>query len=79
MGEYLEIDVQSLSIREIEEVEDIIGFPFDQAFAADRPKAKTLRALAYITKKRDDPSFTLDDAGDLIVRVPDPDPTSAAD
>lgn len=79
MAEFLEIDVTDLTLDEIEEVEDIIGFPFDQAFSPDRPKAKTLKALAYVTMKRTDPSFTLERTGELVVRQKEPDPTPAVD
>ena len=43
--EVFEINLQSLKIREIEEIEEIIGSGFDTAFAAGEPKGKAMRAL----------------------------------
>lgn len=75
-----EVDIQSLKIREIEEIEEIIGAGFDAAFAAGQPKGKAMRALAYVSRKRTDPGFTLEQAGEMIIKLADvePDPTSAA-
>ncbi len=75
----LEIDVNDLRVREIEELEEIMDCPFDEAFQAGKPKGKFLRAIGYIIKKRDNPEFTLEQAGELrIVLDEKPDPTPAA-
>lgn len=67
--EYLEIDLNNLRIREIEEIEEIAGKPFDELFANGSPRGKSLRALGFIVKKRENPTFTLEDAGELIIKV----------
>ena len=70
-----EIDIDTLKIREIEELEEISGMSVDSLDADDAPKGKLLRALAYIVKKRENPDFTLEDAGELVIKpVSDSDP-----
>lgn len=75
----LQVNLNDLKVREIEELEEIIGGPFDQAFASDKPRGRTLRALGYIIKRRENPAFTLEQAGELrILFNADEDPTPAA-
>lgn len=73
----LVVDLKTLKIREIEEIEEILGEAMDVAFAQGRPKGKALRAVGYILRRRDNPDFTLEDAGELVINltgdsVPDP-------
>tara|TARA_Y100001963_G_scaffold130593_1_gene187042 strand:- start:1288 stop:1539 length:252 start_codon:yes stop_codon:yes gene_type:complete len=71
----VEVDIEALKIREIEELEEISGMSVDNLEADDAPKGKLLRALAYIVKKRENPDFTLEDAGELVIKpVSDSDP-----
>lgn len=78
--EILEIDPTMLKIRELEAFEELLGCSFDEAFGPGQPKTKALRALATVVKRRIDPGFSMDDAGDLIVKTVEkgPDPTSAS-
>lgn len=74
---YLEVDLAELTVGEIETIEEVIDGPIDKAFADDKPKGRALRALGYVLKRRDNPEFTLEDAGDLRIRLRE-DPTTAA-
>ncbi|MGE3620744.1 MAG: hypothetical protein AB7L84_09805 [Acidimicrobiia bacterium] len=80
--EVFEVSLDGLKIREIEEIEEIISGPIGSAFAEGKPQGKVLRAIAYVVKRRSDPDFTLEDAGELVVKFPEPepaaDPTDAA-
>lgn len=78
--DFLEIDLANLRIREIEEIEAIAEAPFDELFSGGKPKGKALRAIGYVVKRRENPDFSIEDAGDLIVKLtdPEPDPTAAA-
>lgn len=78
MSEELSIELDSLTVGEIEEIEEITGCPIDKVFDADRPRGKALRAIGFVVKRRDNPAFTLEDAGNLVVRLGEPDPTTAA-
>ena len=75
--DYLEINLDNLRIREIEEIEEIIGGPFDQAFGEGKPRGKALRAIGFVVKRRTNPDFTIEQAGELIIRLGEPDPTTA--
>jgi hypothetical protein len=57
------VELDSLTVEEVEILEEVTGAAFEQAFQAGRPKGKALRALAYIVGRRSDPTFTLEDAG----------------
>lgn len=77
--ETFEIDLDNLKVREIEEIEEIIGEPIDLAFADGKPRGKVLRAIGFVVKRRTNPAFTIEDAGELVIRLGEPaDPTSAA-
>ena len=63
----LDLDISSLTISEIVEVEELTGMPLDSLGQPDKPKGKMLQALAYITKKRDNPDFTFEMAGNIKI------------
>lgn len=79
--ERVQIDVDGLTIAEVERVEELSGQPIDMLTDASRPKGKLLRALVFVTKTREDPSFTWEQAGDVRVDMigSGADPTGAAD
>ncbi len=63
----LNVDVSELTIGEIVEIEERTGLPLDALGQADKPKGKMLQALAYISKRRDNPDFTWEMAGALKI------------
>ena len=63
--EHFNIDINDLTIGEIVEIEERTGLPLDALGQADKPKGKMLQALAYISKRRDNPDFTWEMAGAL--------------
>ena len=78
--DFLSIDLNDLRVHEIETIEEVIGGPIDKAFSDGAPRGKVLRAIGYVVKRRENPDFTLEDAGNLRIRLQDdPDPTEAAD
>ena len=66
-SEHFNIDINDLTIAEVVEIEERTGLPLDALGQADKPKGKMLQALAYISKRRDDPSFTWEMAGALKI------------
>ena len=72
----LDLDISDLTIAEIVEVEELTGMPLDSLGQPDKPKGKMLQALAYISKKRNDPDFTFEDAGKIKITTTEtkPDP-----
>ena len=65
----LSIDFDSLTLDEIELLEEISGISIDaigkRLTGEDAPKAKTMKALAFIAARRDDPEITLEDIGKI--------------
>ena len=73
----LNIDINDLTIAEVVEIEALTGQPLDALGQPDQPKRLMLQALAYISKRRDNPDFTFEDAGALKITTTSskPDPT----
>jgi len=63
----LNIDVSDLTIAEVVLIEDLTGMPLDAMGQSDKPKGRMLQALAFITKRREDPTYTFEQAGELKV------------
>jgi hypothetical protein len=72
--ELFNIDINSLTIAEVVEIEDRTGMPLDALGQSDKPKGRMLQALAYITKRREDPAYTWEMAGDLKITTEQSDP-----
>ena len=66
-NEHFSIDINDLTIAEVVEIEERTGLPLDALGQSDKPKGKMLQALAYISKRRDNPDFTWEMAGDLKI------------
>jgi hypothetical protein len=62
-------DVESLTVGELELLEERTGRPLSRLFDADAPRGSLLHALAYITMRRDDPATTWEEAADVIVQL----------
>jgi hypothetical protein len=60
-------DFESLTLNEVEQIELITGSSIDQILDAGQPKGKTMKAIIFIMKKRLDPNFTLEQAGDITM------------
>ena len=65
--EHFSIDINDLTIGEVVEIEDLTGLPLDALGQADKPKGRMLQALAFISKRREDPDFTWEMAGELKI------------
>lgn len=63
----LVFNLNDLYVREIEEIEELTGEPFENAFGPDKPRGKMLRLVGYLVKKRENPDFTMEMAGDLRI------------
>jgi hypothetical protein len=65
----LELDLDTLKIREIEELEELTGVSVDMLQEPGQPKGLVLKVMAYLSRKRTDPDFTLEQAGELVLRT----------
>lgn len=69
--EELVIDIDYLTGNEVIAIEDLADVPFDQLGAEGQKKGRLLVAIATVMKRREDPSFTFEQAGDLRIRLTD--------
>lgn len=58
-------DFESLTLDEVEQIELITGSSIDQILDAGHAKGKALKAIIFIMKKREDPNFTIEQAGKI--------------
>ena len=73
-NDHYTVDINSLTIAEVGEIEDRTGMPLDALGQADKPKGRMLQALAWISKRREDPDFTWEMAGELKINPEQNDP-----
>ena len=55
-------DFESLTLEEVELIENLVGESIDQAFGDGKPKGKALKVFTWIVMKRDNPKFTIEEA-----------------
>ena len=77
-NDHYTVDINSLTIAEVVEIEDRTGMPLDALGQADKPKGRMLQALAWISKRREDPDFTWEMAGELKINPEQSDPGPTA-
>lgn len=83
----MKLDINSLTNREIIEIEELAGMPFGAIGtglqSGDRPMGKALAALTFVALKRDNPAATWEQAldtpglqvfGDADPQLPPPAP-----
>jgi hypothetical protein len=58
-------DFETLTIGEVETIEHISGSPIDALMDDKALKGKSLKAVVFVIKKRENPAFTLEDAAQL--------------
>ncbi|MFY9238375.1 MAG: hypothetical protein WAO78_05790 [Roseovarius sp.] len=55
-------DFESLTLEEVELIENLVGESIDQAFGDGKPKGKALKVFTWIVIKRTNPKFTIEEA-----------------
>ena len=63
--EQISIDPENLTLREVDELETLLGVGIDAAFTTGSPKAKAIAALVWITRRREEPELTFDEVFDM--------------
>ncbi|WP_411144971.1 hypothetical protein [Streptomyces sp. x-80] len=80
LGELLSLDLDNLSIDEIDIIEEITGGSLDELKKPGTRRGPMLRAMAVVLKRRTDPNFSIKDAGRLRIQLKPgkakPDPTA---
>ena len=68
------LDVNELTIDDIETIEEITGKPIDALSDPDMPKGKMMRAIAFVQARRTDPDATIESVGKLKMQMAVDDP-----
>ncbi len=79
MSDNIDFNLEDLTIAEICEIEELTSQPFDAMNDPSMKKGKMLQAIAFISKRRTDPKFTFEQAGELKLSLTDDEagPTNA--
>jgi hypothetical protein len=62
-------DIRTLTVGELELLEERTGRPLSKLFSDDAPRGTLLHALAYIQLRRQDPGVTWEMAADAVVEL----------
>jgi hypothetical protein len=57
------MQIEDITLAEMAEVEKIADAPIAWLSDDNKPKAKLLQALNFVITRRDNPDFTMDEAG----------------
>lgn len=60
-------DFESLTLEEVEIIENITGESIDKAFSDGKPKGKALRSFVWVVMKRTNPSYTIEEASKVTL------------
>jgi hypothetical protein len=55
-------DFESLTLEEVELIENLTNSGIDEAFGNGKPKGKALAAFVWVVLKRDNPNYKMEDA-----------------
>jgi hypothetical protein len=61
-------DFESLTLAEIEIIENLTNSSIDEAFGNGSPKGKALSAFAWVVMKRSNPNYKMEDAKNLTLK-----------
>lgn len=62
------IDFEAMTLSEVEEIELLTGRSIETIMSDDAPRGRAMKAIIWVLKKRQDPSFTLEQAGKLSLK-----------
>jgi hypothetical protein len=61
-------DFESLTLEEVELIENLTNSSIDEAFDNGKPKGKALSAFVWVVSKRDNPNYKMEDAKKLSLK-----------
>jgi hypothetical protein len=61
-------DFESLTLEEVEVIENLTNTSIDEAFSDGKPKGKALAAFVWVVMKRDNPNYKMEDAKKLSLK-----------
>lgn len=67
MNEKIVINLAELTVGDLEDAEDVVGHSILGELTRNAPTAKTVRALLWVVKRRDDPDLTPEAVRDMKI------------
>ena len=61
-------DFESLTLEEVELIENLTNSSIDEAFGNGKPKGKALSAFVWVVLKRDNPNYKMEEAKKLSLK-----------
>jgi hypothetical protein len=61
-------DFESLTLEEVEVIENLTNLSIDEAFGDGKPKGKALSAFVWVVQKRTNSNFKMEDAKKLTLK-----------
>ena len=61
-------DFESLTLEEVEIIENLTNSSIDEAFSNGKPKGKALTAFVWVVLKRNNPSYKIEEARKLSLK-----------
>ena len=61
-------DFESLTLEEVEVIENLTNTSIDEAFANGKPKGKALSAFVWVVQKRNNPDYKMEDAKKISLK-----------
>ena len=61
-------DFESLTLEEVELIENLTNSSIDEAFANGKPKGKALSAFVWVVMKRTNPNYKMEDAKKISLK-----------
>ena len=61
-------DFESLTLEEVELIENLTRTSIDEAFGEGKPKGKALSAFVWVVEKRNNPNYKMEDAKKLSLK-----------
>jgi hypothetical protein len=63
-----QFDFESLTLEEVELIENLTNSSIDEAFGNGKPKGKALAAFVWVVLKRNNPNYKMEDAKKLSLK-----------
>ena len=60
-------DFDSMTLDEVETIENLTGIAIDRLVADGAPKGKNLKAIIFVLGRRTNPAFTMEEAGKYTI------------
>jgi hypothetical protein len=61
-------DFESLTLEEVELIENLTNSSIDEAFGNGKPKGKALSAFVWVILKRSNPNYKMEDAKKITLK-----------